>query len=79
MDVERRARQGGRAVRDEWTGKFDGKDYSVTGDPRSDMRSYRKIDDHTLELTVKNRQRGHGRFHRDLGRRHEPHRHPDDE
>lgn len=45
--------QDGKAVHDEWTGKFDGKDYPVTGDPRSDMRSYRKIDDHTLELTVK--------------------------
>ena len=28
-------------------------DYPVTGDPRSDMRSYRKIDGHTLELTAK--------------------------
>jgi hypothetical protein len=60
----------GKPVHNEWTGKFDGKDYPVTGDPRSDMLSYRKIDDHTLELTVKKgRQRGHGRFHRDLGRR----------
>jgi hypothetical protein len=31
----------------------DGEDYPVTGDPRSDMRSYRMIDDRTLELTVK--------------------------
>ena len=37
----------------EWTGKFDGKDYPVTGDPTSDMRSYKKVDDHTLEMTVK--------------------------
>jgi hypothetical protein len=43
----------GKRVHDEWTGKFDGRDYPVTGDPRSDMRSYRKIDDHTLELTVR--------------------------
>jgi hypothetical protein len=43
----------GGPVHDEWTGKLDGKDYPVTGDPRSDMRSYRKIDDHTFELTVK--------------------------
>jgi hypothetical protein len=43
----------GAPVHDEWTGKFDGKDYPVTGDPRSDMRSYRKIDDHALELTAK--------------------------
>src|SRR5437667_12318851 len=38
---------------DEWTGKFDGKDYPVTGNPNSDMRSYTKIDEHTLELNVK--------------------------
>jgi len=37
----------------EWTGKFDGKDYPVTGDPNSDMRSYTKIDDRTLGLNVK--------------------------
>ena len=37
----------------EWTGKLDGKDYPVTGDPNSDMRSYKKVDDHTLELTAK--------------------------
>lgn len=43
----------GKPVHDEWTGKFDGKDYPVKGDPRSEMRSYRKIDDHTLELTVR--------------------------
>jgi hypothetical protein len=43
----------GTATHDEWTGKFDGKDYPVTGDPNSDMRSYKKINDHTLVLTVK--------------------------
>ena len=37
----------------EWTGKFDGKDYPVKGDPKSDTRSYRVVDDHTLELTLK--------------------------
>lgn len=37
----------------EWTGKFDGKDNPVTGDPNSDMRSYTTIDDHTLGLNVK--------------------------
>ena len=37
----------------EWTGKFDGKDYPVTGDPKSDTRSYKKVDAHTLEMTVK--------------------------
>jgi hypothetical protein len=43
----------GKPTHNEWTGKFDGKDYAVTGDPTSDMRAYKKIDDHTLELTVK--------------------------
>jgi hypothetical protein len=43
----------GGAVHNEWTGKFDGKDYPVTGDATSDMRSYRVVDKHTLELTGK--------------------------
>jgi hypothetical protein len=43
----------GKAIHNEWTGKFDGKEYPVTGDPTSDARSYRKINDRTLELMVK--------------------------
>ena len=43
----------GKPTHDEWTGKFDGKDYAVTGNPNSDMRSYTKIDDHTLGFNVK--------------------------
>ena len=43
----------GKATHNEWTGKFDGKDYAVTGDPKSDMRSYKKVDDHSLAFTVK--------------------------
>jgi len=43
----------GNAIHSEWTGKFDGKDSAVTGDPTSDMRSYRKINNHTLALTGK--------------------------
>lgn len=43
----------GKPSHNEWTGKFDGKDYPVTGDPNSDMRSYKKVDEHTLDLTVK--------------------------
>jgi hypothetical protein len=43
----------GKPTHNEWTGKFDGKDYPVTGDPNSDTRSYKRIDDHTLELTAK--------------------------
>ena len=43
----------GKAVHHEWTGKYDSKDYPVTGDPTADVRSYKKVDDHTLEMTVK--------------------------
>ena len=43
----------GNPTHTEWTGKFDGNDYPVTGDPNSDARSLKKIDDRTLELTVK--------------------------
>ncbi len=43
----------GTPAHNEWTGKFDGKDYAVVGDPASDMRAYKRIDDRTMELTVK--------------------------
>jgi hypothetical protein len=43
----------GKPTHNEWTGKFDGKDYPVTGDPASDMRAYKRVNDHTLALTVK--------------------------
>jgi hypothetical protein len=43
----------GKPTHNEWTGKFDGKDYPVTGDPTSDMRSYKRVNDHTLALTDK--------------------------
>ena len=43
----------GTAIHSEWTGKFDSKFYPVTGDPTSDMRSYRKVNNHTLALTGK--------------------------
>jgi len=42
----------GSPTHNEWTGKFDGKDYPVTGDPTSDMRSYKQIDERTLEFTA---------------------------
>jgi hypothetical protein len=38
----------GQAYHSDWKGKFDGKDYALTGDPANDMRSYKVIDDHTL-------------------------------
>jgi hypothetical protein len=34
----------GKPIHNEWSGKFDGKDYPVTGDATSDTRSYKKID-----------------------------------
>ena len=43
----------GKSIHNKWTGKFDGKDYPVTGDPGSDTRSYRTVDARTLEVTVK--------------------------
>jgi hypothetical protein len=42
---------GGQAVHSEWTGKFDGKAYPVTGSPGMDMRSYRAINSHTIAAT----------------------------
>src|ERR1700720_2065129 len=41
----------GKPAHTEWTGKFDGKDYPVTGDPATDMRAYKRVNDHTLVLT----------------------------
>ncbi len=43
----------GKPAHNEWTGKFDGKEYPVTGDPNSDSRSYKKVNDHTLDMTAK--------------------------
>jgi outer membrane protein assembly factor BamE (lipoprotein component of BamABCDE complex) len=36
-----------------WVGKFDGKDYPVTGDPISDMRALKQVNAHTLDITSK--------------------------
>jgi hypothetical protein len=43
----------GNATHNEWTGKFDGKDYPITGDPTSDARSYEQVNARTVELTNK--------------------------
>lgn len=43
----------GSPAHNEWTGMFDGKDYPLTGDPSADMRSYKKVNDHTLEIANK--------------------------
>ena len=42
----------GKPAHNEWTGKFDGKDYPLTGGP-SLTRSYNRIDEHTLSATTK--------------------------
>jgi hypothetical protein len=43
----------GKPIHVEWSGKFDGKDYPVTGDPNSDTRSYTKVNDRTLRTAAK--------------------------
>ena len=42
----------GKPTHYQWTGKFDGKEYPVTGDLLSDSRSYTKIDDHILGFNI---------------------------
>jgi len=42
----------GKPMHNEWTGKFDGKEYAVTGDPTSDMRSIKKVDESHYTLTA---------------------------
>jgi hypothetical protein len=53
----------GKAVHTEWTGKIDGKDYPVTG-ANNQTRSYKMINDHTMELTTKEGDKvvNHGRI-----------------
>jgi len=43
----------GKSTHNEWTGKFDGKDYPVTGDPTSDMRSYTNVANRVLKMKIK--------------------------
>jgi hypothetical protein len=43
----------GKPTHNEWTGKFDGKDYPVTGDADADSRSYKQVNAHTITLTLK--------------------------
>jgi uncharacterized protein YaiE (UPF0345 family) len=42
-----------KPTRNEWRGKFDGKDYPVVGDSREETRSYTIVDDHTLGFNTK--------------------------
>jgi hypothetical protein len=48
----------GCSVDNEWTGKFDAKDYPVSGDLSSDKRSYTKIDGRTMGFNVKEEWQG---------------------
>jgi hypothetical protein len=43
----------GTATHSEWTGKFDGKCYAVTGDPTADQRCYKVLGSRSLQLTNK--------------------------
>ena len=37
----------------EWTGKFDGKDYPMSGSPTEDTRTYTQVNDHTVSMNMK--------------------------
>jgi hypothetical protein len=41
----------GNPMHTAWAGKFDGKDYPLTGDPTADSRTYTQVNDHTLRLS----------------------------
>ena len=43
----------GKPTHSEWTGMFNGTDYALAGDPDADVRSYNKVDDHTLNFWQK--------------------------
>ena len=43
----------GKTVHTEWTGKFDGKDYPVTGSADTDSREYTQVNPHTTTFANK--------------------------
>jgi hypothetical protein len=43
----------GKPTHSDWSGKIDGKDYPVIGDPTSDARSYTKMNDRTMDFALK--------------------------
>ena len=43
----------GKPTHNEWSGKFDGKDNPVKGDPNRDTAALKKIDNYTIEITNK--------------------------
>jgi hypothetical protein len=46
----------GKPIHLEWSGKIDGKDYPVNGDPNSETRSYTRVNERTL--TTSNKKNG---------------------
>ena len=43
----------GKPLHTEWTGKYDGKDYPLTGDSASDTRAYTKVGANDLKISIK--------------------------
>jgi len=43
----------GKPTHNEWTGKFDGKDYPVTGSTTEDARAIKKVNARTLSFSIK--------------------------
>jgi hypothetical protein len=43
----------GKPTHNEWTGKFDGKDYPVTGDANTDSRALTSVDANTITFVAK--------------------------
>ena len=43
----------GKPTHNEWIGKPDGRDYPVTGDPSTDTRSLKRVDDHHYQMANK--------------------------
>ena len=43
----------GQPAHNEWTGKFDNREYPLTGDPTADSRTYRRANYNTLAFTNK--------------------------
>jgi len=43
----------GKPAHNEWTGKFDGKDYAINGDPAADTRAIQKVDDRHYKINNK--------------------------
>jgi len=52
----------GKAYHQEWSAKFDGKDYSITGDPLSDTGALSRIDANTIECVFKKTGKEVGRY-----------------